>query len=48
MAFSKEIKSYLSLADKDIMMGFFYLGKVDLEIPLPQRDSVDKRVTWKK
>ncbi len=47
-AFSEEAKTYLGLNEGESCLGFFYLGKVSLEIPAPIRDSVDERIIWKK
>ena len=46
--FSEEIRNYLNIDGKDRFLGFFYLGKVGVDVPLPQRSSVESKITWKK
>lgn len=47
-AYSHEANKYLNLEAGDKCLGFFILGKVNTEIPFPERESVELLVTWKK
>lgn len=47
VAFSDEMKMYLGLGGEDRCLGFFYLGLVDMAIPVIPKGEVDSLITWR-
>ena len=45
--YSKEAKEFLELKEKDMVLGFFYLGKIAKKSPAGSRKPIANKVTWK-
>ncbi len=47
-AYSQPVRDYLSLEEKELLVGFIYLGyPVDSTLPAAKRSPVDSKVEWR-
>ncbi len=47
MTFQEEAKAYLGLAENDKVLGFFYMGYAEKEVPDNARTEISKKVEWR-
>lgn len=47
VTFSSEMKDYLGVEGENQIMGFFYLGKTDFNVPVTNKESVEELITWR-
>jgi nitroreductase len=46
ITYTQELKEFLGLGEKDLCLGYLYLGYSDYPLPISKRDPIQEKVEW--